>query len=326
MKGDLRRLLAIACIISISAGAAFAQDKAKPLTNPTKTAKRTSIYDKTADTTVLVEKATARAKKNDQRVLLMFGGDWCGWCHKLHDLFVTNPEIRKTLSYEYVLVNIDTVAPNAPELLEKCKAALSKDELAKGVGYPFLAVLDAEGKVVTAQRTDPLEEGDHHNPERVQKFLDQWKFPLKDAKFVLEDALSRASSDDKRVFLSFGAPWCGWCHKLHDWMAQPEIAAILSRDFIIAQIDIDRMPGGKDVQKHYQPATSGGIPWFAILDTKGKPLATSDGPTGNTGYPAQPQEIDHFLSMIKGQGHRIDAGQLDQIRKSLEEAAKKLKH
>ncbi len=154
----------------------------------------------------MVAQATARAKKNDQRVLLMFGGDWCGWCHKLHDLFASNTEIRKTLSNEYVLVTIDTVSPNAAELLETCKAALSKDELQKGVGYPFLAVLDAEGKVVTAQRTDPLEEGDHHNPERVQKFLDRWKVSLKDAKLVLEEALSRASSDDKRVLLTFGAP------------------------------------------------------------------------------------------------------------------------
>ena len=94
--------------------------------------------------------------------------------------------------------------------LETCKAALSKEELQKGVGYPFLAVLDADGKVVTAQRTDPLEVGDHHDPKRVAELLTRWKVPPKDAKVVLEEALSRAASDDKRVFLTFGAPWCGW--------------------------------------------------------------------------------------------------------------------
>jgi thioredoxin-related protein len=325
MRGDPGRVLWVTvCILAIGAAAASAQDAAKTPAKPASPAKRASIYDKAADAKALVAKATARAKKDNQRVLLMFGGDWCGWCHKLHDLFASNPEIRKTLGYEYVLVTIDTVSPNAPELLETCKAALSKDELQKGVGYPFLAVLDAEGKVVTAQRTDPLEEGDHHNPARVLEFLDRWKVPAKDAKLVLEDALSRASSDDKRVLLTFGAPWCGWCHKLHDWMAQPEVAAILDRDFIIAQVDVDRMTGGKDVQKLYQPSTSGGIPWFAVLDTKGKSLATSDAPDGNIGYPAKPKEIDHFLSMIKGQGRRIDDRQLDQLRKSLEEAAERI--
>ena len=287
MRSNLRRWWGAACILVMSAGAAIAQTPATPLAKPAESPKPASIYDKTADAKVQVEKATARAKKNDQRVLLMFGGDWCGWCHKLHDLFASNREIRKTLSYEYVLVTVDLESPNAKDLLETCKNALSKEESQKPVGYPFLAVLDAEGKVVKAQQTDSLEEGDHHDPKRVQAFLDRWKVAPKDAKLTLEEALSRASSDDKRVLLTFGAPWCGWCHKLHDWMAQPEIAAILDRDFILTQIDVDRMTGGKDVMARFRPDASGGIPWIAILDTKGKPLVTSDAPGGNIGYPAQ---------------------------------------
>jgi thiol-disulfide isomerase/thioredoxin len=255
----------------------------------------------------------------------MFGGDWCGWCHKLHELFASNAEIGKTLSYEYVLVMIELESPNAEPMLKTCKAALSQEELQKGVGYPFLAVLDANGKVVTAQRTDPLEEGDHHDPKRVQEFLTRWKAPPKDAKAVVEEALSRAASDDKRVFLTFGAPWCGWCHKLSDWLAQPEITAILDRDFIVTKIDTDRMTGGKDVMSHYRPNPSGGIPWYAILDAKGKSLATADGPDGNIGYPATPREIDQFLAIIKGQGRRIEGLELDQLRKSLEEAAERIK-
>jgi hypothetical protein len=108
-------------------------------------------------------------------------------------------------------------------------------------------------------------------------------------------------------------------------MAQPEIAAFVDRDFVIAQIDVDRMTGGKEIQKHYQPKSSGGIPWFAILDAQGKPLATSDSPGGNIGYPGEPEGIEHFLKMVKGQGRHVDASQLGQIRKSLEEAAERIK-
>ena len=86
-----------------------------------------------------VAKATDQAKRDNKRVLLMFGGDWCGWCHKLHELFAANPEIRKTLGYDYVPVMIELESPNATDLLKTCKAALSSDELQKGVGYPFLA-------------------------------------------------------------------------------------------------------------------------------------------------------------------------------------------
>ncbi len=322
-----RKWLGLACILAMSAVVAIAQEPAK--TQGEKPgpggAKRASIYDKAADANALVARAGERAKHGDKRILLMFGGDWCGWCHKLHDLFKTNRQVAQVLSYEYELVTIDLESPNAVPLLKTCKAALSQDELQKGVGYPFLAVLDAGGKVITAQRTDVLEEGDHHDPMRVAAFLENWKVPPKDAKRVFDLALSRASSDDKRVFLTFGAPWCGWCHRLHDWMAQPEIAAVFDRDFVIAQIDVDRMTGGKDIQKQYQPKSSAGIPWYAILDAQGKPVATSDGPGGNIGYPGAPSEIDHFLAMVKGQGRRIDVTQLGQLRKSLEEAAERIK-
>jgi thioredoxin-related protein len=323
----LRKWFITACILAMGAGAAIAQEAAKaPGAKPgSGTPSRASIYDQAADAKVQLARAVELAKKDDKRILLMFGGDWCGWCHKLHDLFKTNREVAQILYNEYVLVTIDTKSPNAAPLLATCKDALSKDEPKTAFGYPFLAVLDADGKVVRAQQTDVLEEGDHHDPKKVADFLTRWKVPAKDAKHVLDEALARGSSDDKRVLLTFGAPWCGWCHRLHDWMAQPEIAAILDRDFVIAQVDVDRMTGGKEIQKRYQPATSGGIPWFAILDAQGKSLVTSDGPKGNIGYPAAPGEIDHFLAMVKGQARRIDAHQLDQLRKSLEENAERIK-
>jgi thioredoxin-related protein len=323
----LRMGLGAACVLAMSAGVSIAQEPARKTegAKPGSAAvKRASIYDKTADARAQLAKAVERAKHDNKRILLMFGGDWCGWCHKLHNLFSTNREVARILYNEYVLVTIDLESPNATPLLKTCKDALSKDELQRGVGYPFLAVLDADGKVVTAQRTDPLEEGDHHDPKKVADFLNKWKVPPADAKHVVEEALSRASSDDKRVLLTFGAPWCGWCHELHNWLARPEITAILDRDFIVAQVDIDRMTGGKDVMKSYRPDPSGGIPWYVILDSRGKSLATADGPKGNIGYPYKPEEIDHFLATVKGHARRIDAGQLGRLRKSLEENAERI--
>src|SRR5262249_37854769 len=154
------------------------------------------------------------ARRDARRVLIMFGFNGCGWCHALHGLFDSDKDIHKLLADEYIVTMVDIQAPHADALLRECKAALSAEELQKGVGYPFLAVLDGNGRVVTAQRTDPLEEGgNHHNPAKVKAFLEKWVAPKVSASDVFEKGLAKASSEDKLVFLHFGAPWCGWCHK-----------------------------------------------------------------------------------------------------------------
>jgi thioredoxin-related protein len=276
--------------------------------------KRPSIYDAQADAKVQVEKATALAKRDSKRVLVMFGGDWCGWCHKLHDLFKSDPAIRKTLSDEYVLVMVDTKAPNVDPLFAACKGDL------ESVGYPFLAVLDDSGKVVTRQKTDPLEEGDHHDPKKVKAFLDQWTAPKQVAQAVFDNALARAKSEDKMVFLHFGAPWCGWCHHLEAFLAKPETIAILGKDFIDLKIDEDRMIGGKELDAKFRKNGEGGIPWIAFLDAQGKVLATSDGAKGNIGYPAAPHEIAHFTSMLRKTARRIEPAQIEALQKALTDA------
>ncbi len=282
--------------------------------------KKPSLYDPKADARIQIEAASAKARRGHSRVLVMFGFEGCGWCHKLHALFEQNPEIRKLLRDEYVKVLVDIQAPHAEALLKECKGALPREELQKGVGFPFLAVLDATGKVVTAQRTEPLEEGKAHDPARVKAFLTRWVAPRADARQVLETALTQAAKDDKRVFLHFGAPWCGWCHRLEDFLARAEIAAILGPDFLAAKIDIDRMDNGKGVLATYRKREAGGIPWFAIVDAKGKALATSDGPRGNIGHPSEPHEIAHFLVMLKQTARRMKPAEFDQVEAALRKA------
>ena len=280
--------------------------------------KRPSIYDKTADAEVRVRNALVEAAKRDKRVLLMFGGDWCGWCHKLHDLFNEDPEITKLLVNDYFLVMIDTEAPNADGYFKEA----SKGQ--EGVGFPFLAVYDATGKLLVGQKTDPLEEGDHHDPAKVKAFLEKWRVEPKDAEATVKDAVSRAASQDKRVFLAFGAPWCGWCHRLDDFLARPEIAAAVGEGFVTAKVDIDRDAHGRDVMLRYRKSDSGGIPWYVLLDAEGKATGTADAEIGNIGYPLEPKEIDAFVKLLESQ-KTLGQAQLDAVRTGLVENAERIR-
>lgn len=309
-----------ALALLLLAAAANAQDKVPltPLVKPGEVqpdvklaAKpKPKVYDETADANAQIAAALAKAKKHNRRVLIQWGGNWCGWCIKLHDTFASNKDLKKELSYEYDVVYIDIgKADKNLDLVEQYGATMKE-------GVPYLTVLNADGRPVANQETGSLEKGSVHDPEKVLAFLKQHEAAKVPAADLLASALTQAKKENKRVFLHFGAPWCGWCHRLEDWMARPEIDAVLSKDFIDLKIDEDRNPGAADIAKNYPKR--GGIPWFAILDADGKLLADSNGEKGNIGFPAKPEEIAHFAEMLKKSKRTISDSEVEALTASLE--------
>ena len=130
-------------------------------------AARPKIYDETADGAKQIASALALAKRENKRVLLQFGANWCGWCHKLHKLFETDKAIAKTLKADYVVVMIDVNEGHN-------KDTDTKYGHPTRFGLPAIVILDADGKQLTTKDTGTLEEGDHHKPEKVLAFLKEW--------------------------------------------------------------------------------------------------------------------------------------------------------
>ena len=271
--------------------------------------KREPIYDEKADARKDIAAAVERAGKENKRVLLVIGGNWCGWCYKLHDLFKDNKEVRDVLRAEYEVVNVD----------DKKRDVIGEYKVTPQ-GFPYLAVLDAKNQLVTQQETGSLEEGPKHDLKKVIGFLEKWKAEPLNAKQVFDDALAKAAKEDKRVFIRFGAPWCGWCVKLDKLLAAPDVDAALQSDLVVVKIDTQRMADGASIQQKYQ--TGGGIPWFAVLDSKGQTLFTSELPgSGNVGFPAEPAEVEHVVKILTDGRKRMTDGQVTAVRDAFAKAA-----
>ena len=274
-----------------------------------KKAARPPVYDEKADGKQQLAAALVKAKKEHKRVLVQFGANWCGWCVKLHDTLARDRALMRQVSEEFEYVSIDV-------------GQFDKHvDIATGFGtklesIPTLTVLDEDGKVLVNTKTEPFEENGGHSVAKLKEFLDRWQVPQKDAEQLLTAALARAKQEDKLVFLHFGAPWCGWCHLLEDFLARPEVAAIVGLDFVDLMLDEDRMQHTKEIEGRY-PKT-GGIPWIAFLDLAGKAVATSTMPDGkNTGYPSAPAEIVHFVKMLEATKKRITTEQIQFLEKAL---------
>ena len=112
-----------------------------------------------------------------------------------------------------------------------------------------------------------------------------------------DEALERAKKENKLIFLSVGYATCYWCHVMErEVFSNPEIAAMMNKDFINIKIDREERP---DLDEIYMTATQlltqrGGWPNSVFLTPDLKPFyaGTYFPPTDVPGRPGFPTILD----------------------------------
>jgi len=126
------------------------------------------IYAENADAKAEIREALATAAREHKRVILDFGGNWCGDCQVL-DIYFHRAPNDALLNANYVLVDIDIGRMDKNvDVAEKYEVPLKK-------GVPALAVLDGHGRLVYSQANGEFEKMRHMDPDSVTQFLEQWK-------------------------------------------------------------------------------------------------------------------------------------------------------
>ena len=108
------------------------------------------------------------AAATHKRVIIDFGGNWCGDCQVL-DIYFHNQQNRPILESNYVLVHVNIGHMDANVDI----AAKYGVPLAKGV--PALAVLSDSGKLLYSQKSGEFEAMRRMEANSVTSFLVQWK-------------------------------------------------------------------------------------------------------------------------------------------------------
>jgi len=133
------------------------------------------IYPATTAAGTDLQAALAKANTQHKRVILDFGGNWCGDCRALNAIFHKSPNAA-LLANNFILVDINI--GRVDQNLDIAK----KYEVPLGKGVPALAVLDSNGHLLYSQKNGEFEAMRSMDPTSVTKFLNQWKAPAGDAK------------------------------------------------------------------------------------------------------------------------------------------------
>ncbi|SRR5271170_2341025 len=126
------------------------------------------IYSATANAHADISQAMSTALQGHKRIILDFGGNWCGDCQVL-DIYFHQPPNLALLEDNFVLVHIDIGHMDKnTDIAEKYDIPLKR-------GVPALAVLDEHGRLLYSQKSGEFEAMRRMDPASVTDFLNQWK-------------------------------------------------------------------------------------------------------------------------------------------------------
>lgn len=126
------------------------------------------IYSATADAHADIAQAVRTASREHKRIILDFGGNWCGDCQVL-DIYMHQAPNDQIIARHFVVVHIDIGRMDKNvDIANKYGVPLQK-------GVPALAVLNSHGRLLYSQENGEFEAMRSMDPASVTQFLNKWK-------------------------------------------------------------------------------------------------------------------------------------------------------
>jgi thiol:disulfide interchange protein len=174
-RGFLRNRLgflmaSVSCSVALAlvSLAPAAQAQVAPADRPAHPYTPKHLYSETADPAADIAAALKQARHEHKRVILDFGGDWCGDCQVLDIYFHQEPNLE-LLEQHFVIAHVWIGH------MDRNLDIAAKYGVPIHTGVPALAVLSPSGKVLYAQATGEFRDMRHMDSSSVTAFLNRWK-------------------------------------------------------------------------------------------------------------------------------------------------------
>jgi Thioredoxin-like len=156
---------------------------------------------------------------------------------------------------------------------------------------------------------------DPAGPKRAADFIRQHAPPPADASEKWDEAFALARQSGRKVWARISQRYCGPCFRLTRWLDDQK--TLLSQDYVFLKIDDVRDLHGAEVAERLTGHERQGVPFFAIFDSSGKMLITSESPLGNIGHPSGYEGKKHLRKMLVATRSRLTDQQIGAVINSL---------
>jgi thioredoxin-related protein len=123
-------------------------------------------YDKARDPAADLAAAIPQAQRENKRILLEVGGEWCVYCRILNKVVHEDERLAKRLQGDFIVIKVnfsDDV---------KNEAFLSR--YPEIPSYPHLFLLEADGTFLLSESPDLFMDEDKYVPDKILEFLEKW--------------------------------------------------------------------------------------------------------------------------------------------------------
>jgi len=117
-----------------------------------------------------------------------------------------------------------------------------------------------------------------------------------DAKADVAAAVAKAKKEKKRVLVTLGGNWCGWCRALErTFTKDAKVAAALAESYVPVKVDVGKMTKNLDLAASWGANPKEGVPLLVVLDGKGKAVKVQATDVLEAGKGHDPEKVVAFL-------------------------------
>ncbi len=163
----MKKIIFIFALFVFTGTSIFAQNSAAPkkTSQPAENFTREK-FDPMKNPNDDLQAAMASAAKQNKRIVLDVGGEWCGWCIHMDKFLAANADLNKLRDDNFVWVKV-----NMSEENENKEFLAAYPEIK---GYPHLFVLEKDGTLLKSKDTSELEDGKTYNLQKFTDFLKEY--------------------------------------------------------------------------------------------------------------------------------------------------------